>query len=161
MESMTLSSIQFSSDSVSELEQKRKSISIAKQDIKSISLRYGPIVERPTAQAIVGLILILLGLYLGIYPLYWAVLYNNLPSIRDHYPTIAGIKVFAYALPLVFIGAYLLQRLFIKRFYLLVLTNNDKRKLIFNDKLNLKEVRAFITNCNGSFRYEVRVEDIC
>jgi hypothetical protein len=159
MERMTLSSIQFSSDSVSELDQKKKSISIAKQDIKSISLKYGFIAERPIAQAIVSIGLIMLGLYLGFYPLYWTFVNNDLPSIHDDPPAPTRLKIFAYALPLIFIGAYLLQRLFIKRFYLLVHTENDMRKLVFNDKHNSEEIQAFIMNCNSSLGYGVKIKN--
>jgi hypothetical protein len=160
MESMTLSSIQFSSDSVSELDRKKKSISIARQDIKDISLKYGFIAERPMTQAVVSIGLIMLGLYLGFYPLYWMFVNNDLPSIHDDPPAPTRLKIFAYALPLIFIGAYLLQRLFIKRFYLLVHTNNDKRKLVFNDKHDLEEIQTFIMNCNSSLGYVVRTEDV-
>ncbi len=144
-----------SSDSIAELDGKRTSVSIARQDVREISLKFGFTAERPISQLVVGGILILLGLYLGVYPL-------NDMIVRGDYPWGWGsLKMFAYAVPLILLGGHYLNKLFAKRFYLLVRTDNDKRKLVFNDKLTEGEVVAFIMNCNSSLGYGVKVEGDC
>ena len=152
MESMILSSIEFSTESISELNGHRKSVSIARSDIRTVSLRYGFIAERPIAQAILSIVLVLTGLCLGVYPLYGMFLRNDFPS--------SGyvLKPFAYAVPLVLIGGYYFYMLFAKRFYLLVHTRTGERKLIFTDKLSVGEVLAFLMNCNNSLGYGVQIE---
>jgi hypothetical protein len=152
MKSMVLSSIEFSSDSVSELDGHRKSVSIAKADIQDIFLRHGHTAERPITQAVVSIILILLGFIMGVYPLYGMVVRHDLPF------SYAALKLFAFAVPLVFIGGFYLRPLFANRFYLLVYTKTGERKLVFNDKLSLEEVQSFVMNCNSSLGYGARIE---
>jgi hypothetical protein len=153
MDAISLSSIRISSDSIAELDGSRTSISIPRQDIINISLKYGSTSERPIAQFMVSVILVGLGLYLGVYPLADMIVRGN------YFSNLQSFKLFAYAVPLILLGGYYLNRLFIKRFYLLVYTNNDKRRLVFNDKLTEGEVQTFIMNCNNSLRYGVKIEE--
>jgi putative Mn2+ efflux pump MntP len=152
MESLVLSSIEFSPASVSELDGRSKSFTVSKADIENISLQYGFAVERPITQAIVSIVLILLGLVMGAYPLYGMLVRNDLPF------SYTALKLYAFAVPLVIIGGYYLRPFFVKRFYLLIYTRTDRRKLVFGDRISLGEVRAFVMNCNSSLGYEVKIE---
>ena len=152
MESMILSTIEFSADSVSELDGHSKAVTISRDEIKGISLRYGYSAERPTVQAIVGTVLVLLGLVLGVYPVCGMLLTGEFPS------TPAALKPIAFAVPLVLIGGYMFYTLLAKRFYLFVHTQSDKRKLVFRDKLSYGEVHAFLLNCNSTLGYGVQIE---
>jgi hypothetical protein len=150
---MNLSSIEVSEESISEMDGKWKSVSILRKDIVDISLKYGFTTERPVTQAAVNIVLIMLGLSLGVYPLYGVLLHHDFPS-EGAYP----LDIFAYAVPLIIIGVYLFYRMCAKRFYLLVRTEKDNRKLVFKDKVSQGEVKAFVMNCK-SLGYGVRIEE--
>ena len=152
MESMILSTVEFSADSISELDKGKKSISIRKSDIIAIALRYGFTAERPIVQGIIGGLLVLGGFVLGIIPIY-----RMIPQ-GDYGDGYNAIELFAYAVPLAIIGGYFLHASLAKRFYLLVRANTDKRKLVFTDNLSFGDVQAFLMNCKSSFGYEVVIE---
>jgi hypothetical protein len=150
---MILSTIEFRSDSISELDGKRRTVTISRNDMNVISLRHGFSVERPIAHAIIGIGLVALGFVLGVRPLYLVV------ANRDFGPEPCTLDIFAYAVPLILLGGYFIYSMMIKRYFLLVLTKSGtKRKLVFRGKLSFGEVCAFVMNCNSAFGYQVQIE---
>jgi hypothetical protein len=151
---MILSTIEFSAESVSELDGHSKAVTIPRNAIRSISLQYGYSAERPIFQAVIGTVLVLIGFILGVYPVAGMLLTGEFPL------TPAPLKLVAFAVPLVLIGVYMFYRLLVKRFHLVIYTTSDKRKLVFRDKLSLDQVHVFLLNCKSALGYSMQIETV-
>jgi len=152
---LRLSSVRISPERISELDDNHVIRSIEKKDIVSIVLKYGASSERLTVQIIASTILIILGIYVGIIP--------TLKLISDIYLE-TGVNVghlgkglFFLVFPICFIpfGIYLIWIGIRKRYYLLVKTSTDQRRILFSDDISFTEVSAFIDLAREKYLYPI------
>jgi hypothetical protein len=135
MENTTSGSIRFTAEEVQELDGNQIIVSVTRKEITSISFCYGEGVERPILQFIAGLIMCALGFVLGVYPI--------LGMFRGE--TVGepiAVKPFAFAAPLILIGVAVIIPIFRKSRYLLVITNNDRRKLTIRNASSAEVINS-------------------
>jgi len=141
MEKITCGNIQFSEESVHELDGKQVIVSIPKADIISITISFGESVEKPVLQFSAGIFMCILGFVIGVWP--------SIGFILHHVPVEPIVlKPFAFAVPLIFIGIAVIVPIFRKCHYLRVRTSSDERKLPIKG-CSLSEV----LNAGRSFGY--------
>jgi hypothetical protein len=123
MNNITSGNIRFTEEDIQELDGNQVVVSVPRKEITSISLRYGESVERPILQLLGGIILCVIGLVIGVRPIIW-VFFEREPVGEP-----VALKPFAFAAPLILIGAAVIIPIFRRSHYLLVTTKNDRRKL--------------------------------
>ena len=139
------STVGISEDSVSEYDRNVKILSVPIKNIHLISLEQGSPVERPIVQIFIGIMLLAMGIGLGVWPLLDIFSKNDLPS--NSY----SLWPFAFAVPLALIGFWFLMRFFQKRYFLLIETEKELRKLVFDTNVSDHEVRLFVDKANSLF----------
>jgi hypothetical protein len=122
----------FDVQSIILFDQHSRILSIAKKDIRRITLKYGFQSERPAVQAIFGFIVILLGFYFLIH------LISH--TLIDRIFYVADI-LSLFLLP---IGGWFIIDGFRKRFYFEVTLDNDKRKFPLGKNFDKDELHNFI-----------------
>ena len=103
--------------------------------------------------------MILIGLYLGLIPtgklIYDIYSHTGVDSGHSSYGS-KGLILILF--PLLFIlpfGIYSLLTTFQKRYYLLVITKNDKRKIVFNKIMPAHEITFFIHSAKEKYGYAI------
>jgi len=143
------SSVEITEDRISEFDRNKRVVSILRKDISEIVLKYGFVGERFLIQIICGLILILLSILFGFLPIY------HMFKADDSFSGVPAATMIAFAVPMAVIGILLITGLFKRRYYLLVQSNNNQCKIIFQNKIELQEVSHFIDTVNSNLKYEI------
>lgn len=150
---MKCSTVEITRQEVSEFDRSRKIISINRDDIDQIDLRYGVIGERILINIFVGIVLIVIGTIIGIFPLVPMFAYEYNPE------NFHGMKTFALAAPLIFVGVYHVGKLFSRRYYLLIRVGKRYRKIIFKDKIDDTAIHEYLNRANRLFGYDIQIND--
>ncbi len=123
METITSGNIRFSEESLQELDGTQVMVTIRKTDIFSIELSFGESVERPVLQLAAGVLMCLLGLMMGVWPMLGYFMSYELSARTPHFLPLVS------AATLIIFGAYTIAPIFRRCHYLLVRTSSGERKL--------------------------------
>jgi hypothetical protein len=124
--------VEFSVQGAALLDQQSKILSIAKKDIRKITLKYGFQSERPVAQAGFGVLLLLIGLYFIV---------NFILHILINRIVYMTMLLSILLLP---VGIWFIVDGLRRSLYFEVTLDNDKRKLPLGKKPGKEELRRFI-----------------
>lgn len=156
IDSITLSSVEFAPDRLSELDGKQIVKTIAKVEIEKLSLVYGPCSERPVRQVVVSILVILFGLYFGLIPTvkFAYDTYTN-TGVDVGHPFSKGLLFIVFPVFFIPYGISLFLGVARKRYYLYVKTKAARRKIVFNDVMSPQEVDFFIYTAMEKYGYVV------
>ncbi|MGC8494543.1 MAG: hypothetical protein ACP5SH_22700 [Syntrophobacteraceae bacterium] len=123
MKTITCGNIRFLEHEINELDGSQVLVSIPKSVILSITVCHGQSVEKPFRQVILGILMVLMGFVMGVWPLVSNVFSMGGPK--------GGSKllIFGFAVPLIPIGIYTVAPVFRASSYLLICTTSGTRKL--------------------------------
>lgn len=124
-------------------------MSVPRERILEVTLVYGTGAQRPIVQAAVSLIIVILGIFLGVLPLY-----HVLSKGMSNY----NLKGFAFALLLVPIGIWLLIEVLQRKYYLLVKTDKRAQKVVFKSSTKASEISEFIKKAQEDFGYNINIK---
>ncbi|MCM0082117.1 hypothetical protein L4X63_10995 [Geomonas sp. Red32] len=115
-------SVRFTETKIEELDDGQVMISIPKNEISSLQLSYGQTVEKPKTQLLAGSLLIIMGFFIGLWPL--------LGYLSESHPKGGAFgAIIGSALTLFVFGFYLIKPIFSKGYYILIVTNHGSRKV--------------------------------
>ncbi|MCD4720578.1 MAG: hypothetical protein K8S13_12080 [Desulfobacula sp.] len=143
------STVGISDECISEYDGKIEKIKIPINQIIRISLLYGNPIERPIGHLFVCLVLWGIGFGLGLWPLYTIV------TSGESYDSVYSFKIFCMAAPLILLGCWFFIRFFQKRYYFSVETNNDKRKIVFENSEDKQEIKSFTKQVNKKYGLQI------
>jgi hypothetical protein len=146
-----LDRVEISETEISEYDGHRKVVTISKDDVKEISIEYGFSEERPITSILIGLIILAPGVSLGLLPLF-QILSRLLRGEQVH----GNIGLYAFATPLIFIGAGLLFKTFKLSYFLKIVTNKSIKKLPFRKNIERAKIDLFAMECNKVFGYKIK-----
>lgn len=129
---MRFHNVEFSIQSISLLDQRSKIVSVAKEDIRIITLKYGFQSERPFVEVFFGIALVLSGLYFIV---------NFILHILVNRIAYTDMLLSILLLP---VGIWFIADGFKKRLYFEVTLDNDKRKFPLDKNPNKGELQKFI-----------------
>ena len=152
MNHLKFSTVEITEEEVAEYDGNKKIVAIERKDINTIDLKYGFIGEYFIVQIICGFVCIGISLILGFFPVIRMFSENDFPS------TYAILPTFAYAIPLIFIGLYLILSLLKRKYYLDVIFGNKRRKIIFQDDKSSIEIIDFVKKVNSGLGYHISIE---
>jgi hypothetical protein len=151
-----LSSVEITADRLAELDGNQAIVSIQKNEIMSISLKYGICSERTILQIIFSVFLIFIGLNFGLIPtckFFYDVYYHT--EVDFGYPYGKGLFLIIFLIFFIPFGIYSILISVQKRCYLLVKTKKDKRKIVFKDKIPFHEISFFLNNAKEKYGYAI------
>jgi hypothetical protein len=161
MKAISCSSIVADEFGLHETDHGKKFISIPWAEIDKITLTKSFQAERPLFQTIISLILILVGIFVGVYPLYMqAKIFFIEPSAafaRETHYSPRRFYLFASMATFVPFGLYILISTVRRRFCLEVKIGTKKRKLFFNKPILPQEAVMFSENISQSFNCHVGI----
>jgi len=137
--------VEFSAHGVALLDQQSKILSIPKQDIRQIILKYGFQSERPVAEAAFGVVLFLVGLYFIV---------NFVLHILINHTVYTTMLLSILLLP---VGVWFVLNGFRKRLYFEVWLDHDKRKFPLEKNPDKVELKKFIKTVS-QFGYFIDAE---
>jgi hypothetical protein len=146
-----LGNIEISENSVSEYDRNFKAVVIPKEEITTISLEHGFSEERPIISIIIGLITMVLGIGLGLLP----ILQMLQRSISGEYVH-GNMGIFAFSVPLLFIGGWFILKALRYNYFLKVDTTNRTRKMPFGKSIEKTAIQSFIEDCNSILGYNIQ-----
>jgi hypothetical protein len=140
--------LEISVDKIAEHQDGRRTVVIKRSAIRAIRLEHGFIAERPLRQVLFGLVLILLGVFLG-RGFWWRVLTSS--------PAPQASRFMFVAPPfLVALGALMFRDVIRRGWFLRVETESDARKLRITGNVDRVELMAFIGRVRDELGYDVR-----
>ncbi len=154
---LRLSSAEISNSSITEFQGEQPVLSIPRDQIHSISLRYGIKAERPILNVLIGGALIAVGVYI-IWPFVWEMVGPLFfaPGSKSA-PGYRAIRFAVLCLLVIPVGFFILQGLQ-KRYFLLITTRSGaRRKIVFDEDLPYNEIRSFIENVRAELGYDILV----
>lgn len=136
--------IAISETEIAEYDGHKKVVVIPIDDIKETVIEYGFSEERPITSIIIGFICLAPGVSLGLLPIY-SYFSRFLKGER-----IGGgnVGLFAFAVPLIFIGVYFIFKVFRRSYFLKIVTNTSNRKLPFNRNTEKTNIDIFSKECS-------------
>ena len=152
---LRLSSAEISNSSITEFQGEQPVLSIPRDQIHSISLRYGIKAERPILNVLIGGALIAVGVYI-IWPFVWQMVGPLFfaPGSKPA-PRFPAIRFAVLCLMLIPVGFFILQGLQRRYFLLITTQTGGKRKIVFDQALPYNEIRSFIENVRAEFGYDI------
>ena len=151
---MKYSTVEITEEEVAEYDGNTKIVAIERKDINTIDLKYGFIGENFIVQIICGFVCIGISMILGFFPVFRMFSEGDFPS------TVAILPTFAYAMPLILIGLYLILSLLKRKYYLDVVFGNKRRKIIFQGDKSSVEIIDFVKNVNSGLGYHISIDKI-
>ena len=148
---MKLGTVDITREEIAELEGKCKIVSIKRNEIHDVQLKFGISGERIIATISCGLFLVAVGIILGVMPV------SHIFINNDFNFSLYGWKTFVCAVPSIIIGLYLIKTPLERRYYLLVTLQNETRKVIFKNKIDYIELESYIKKINNLFGYNIRI----
>jgi hypothetical protein len=118
-------------------------LQIRRKDIQSTHLSFGASEERPLAMIVFGILFIGIGLLPVKHIISWFLEGGTLVDLE--------LAMLASIIPGVGLIAYGVRR----RFFLLVNTGTDKRKLVFDSTTQKSDVEQFIQQARSQFQFEI------
>lgn len=159
-EGTTLSSVQITSERISELDSGQIVKTIERAKIISISLKYGISSERTILQVAFSIILIGAGLFFGLIPVGEMLLdayYHQ--EVKIGRAGGRGLIFLIFSIFFIPFGVSTLLSAIRKRFYLAVKTTNDQRKIIFDDDISFIDIKIFIESVKLNYGYDIRLDN--
>jgi hypothetical protein len=135
----------FSFNSMVLFDQRSQILSVAKSDIRRITLKYGFQSERPIVEAIFGLFVIVLGFYFFVHLILHTIVYRIF-YVDD-----------ILSLLLLPTGGWFIVNGFRKRLYFDVVLDNDKRKFPLGKNPDKDELKKFIKTA-AQLGYSIEAE---
>jgi hypothetical protein len=148
--------IEITENEVAEFDRNRKIVAIPKDQIEEISLEYGFSEERPITSIVIGFLLLLLGIGFGLIPIMGIILQITNDEL------VGGSRnfgVFAFAIPLLFLGAWFVFKTFKYRHFLKVVTSSNTRKLPFGKSIAKASIESYVKECNRAFGYNILLKN--
>ena len=155
MDSIRCSTVQVTASDICEIDNDKIIIAVPKNEATKIILAHGYQANRPLIQIAIAAVLLSLGYFAGIHPITNYIINligNPEAAIR---PTVYTIFMALIWTP---IGIYLVIDALKQRYYLLVETDTNKQKIVFQDKISKNEVYNFVNSIRDQFRYSIRSE---
>lgn len=135
-ESLEHGGIRFSTDLLAEVDRGHPVIRIPREDVRRIALRWGFQAPRPIVQAILGIGLLLAGVY---------ILVKIILELMAHGGEVSGRLLIALVI-VGLLGGWLFFEAFKRGYYLEVRTEKRAEKLRFNRRLSREEIEEFIAS---------------
>ena len=145
-----LENIEISENDVSEYDKSLKVVVIPRDKIYTITLEYGFSEERPIISISFGFVTICLGVWFGLLP----ILRMLLRFINGEH-VYGNVGIFAFSVPLLFIGGWFIIKAFRYSYFLKVATIKTTRKMSFGKSIEKTTVQSFIEECNAAFGYNI------
>lgn len=136
-------SVEVSDEGLSEMDRGRRSVFVPREEIRGIELSYGLGSERPLAGVIVGVILLLV----GIWPL--MTLYSVLTE-GGRFP-VGMITPAAFLC----VGGWLIYFSLKKRLHFLIRTERDRRKILFHGKIKQEDLMELLRAAEKDFGHSI------
>ncbi len=155
MDEIKLSTVKISQKGISEINGNKDSVFVPREHIHFINLLYGCGAQRPIMQTVLGTALTLIPLYFFLPPLL------EIINFQDNAGSQSGGNAFKFiVLPLMFapFGIFFLMEVFVKTFYLIIKTETENKKIVFQDKVSQPELYQFIEQANNDFGYSITSE---
>jgi len=144
IEENVFANVEISESGIYEISGRRRIVNIPRSQIRNITFTRTIAAERPIAQIVFALLLIVVGLYGFKAILQWltegGILYIDISF---------GYLLF---LPL---GGWLLMSAIKKKMLLLVKMDSDQRKVVFNQNHEIEKVREFLSKSQRQFGYHI------
>lgn len=156
---LKLSSVEITDSFISEKEGNQTILSLSRNQIKSISLGRGLNAERPIIEIVIGIAFLVVSVYIS-WPFFWAIWESIFlhPGYKDApLPSVAKFSILG--LLFVPIGLSFITKALRRRYFLLIETNKDKRKILFYDNLTYYEIRSFLENASKTYGYIIKMQD--
>lgn len=153
--SLRCSKVTISATTISELDGDRVVISIPREQIRQIKLRYDTDVRKPFCQYFLGFSLLSLGL-IGLVVTFFASTGGASLILNDSGNFVLPLVPIALWL-MVGIGAWLLIGIFRARYHLWIDTENGTHKIFFDKTVDIQEIRQFIRQAHLNFGYSIEV----
>ena len=157
---MKLSTVEITEKNISEMDNKRLILSISREKITQISLRFGIPAEKPLRECLFYLLLLFVGLVVGVLPMLAYFINPNSPGYwLPYYVGKTAHPIFIFTITAAFFpfGIYLLFQSFKKKYYLEIFTGNDKRKIVFRDSITHENVLEFIDKIQRTYGYKILI----
>jgi hypothetical protein len=135
-ESLEHGGIRFSTDLIAELDRGRSVIRIPREDVRRIALCWGFQAPRPFVQAVLGIGLLLAGIY---------ILVRIIMELMAHGGQVVGRLLIGLVI-VGLLGGWLLFEAFKRGYYLEVRTEKRTEKLRFNRRLSRAEIEEFVAS---------------
>jgi hypothetical protein len=149
--------VQFTPDKLVEVGSKvqsREVLSIPRDDIEKIVLKYGLASERPIIDVLIGSGFLLAGLYIGM-PLLFSYFSDLSQGTSVRAPSAKFVGFGLMFIPFAIMFFYLALR---KRYYFYVQLRKDKRKIIFDREVYPERIRSFIQEANSKLGWQVGID---
>ena len=147
-----LGNIEISENDVSEYDRNLKAVVISKKEIAKISLEHGFSKQRPIISIIIGLITLTFGIGLGLLPIL-----QMLQRLINGEYVHGNMGIFAFSVPLIFIGGCFILKTLRYNYYLKVDTINRTRKMPFAKSIEKAAIQSFIEDCNRILGYNIQL----
>lgn len=134
-------SVEVSDDGIAELDEGRRNVFVPRAEIREVQLSYGLGSERPLATTILGLVLLVVGLW----PLGNLILVLARGGVF-YVEAIAGVAFVA-------LGVWLIRFALRKRLHLLVRTERQRRKLLFHGNVTQEGLVELLRAAERDFGY--------
>jgi hypothetical protein len=136
-------SVEVSDEGLAEMDRGRRNVFVPREEIREVELSYGLGSERPLAGIIVGVILLLV----GIWPL--MSLYSVLTEGGTFYVEMITPAAFLC------VGGWLIYFSLKKRLHFLVRTERDRRKILFHGKIKHEDLMELLRAAEKDFGYSI------
>jgi hypothetical protein len=137
--------IRFSRDLLAEVDRGHPVIRIPREDVLRIALRWGFQAARPVVQAVLGIGLLLAGVY---------ILLKIILELMAHGGEVEG-KLLIGLVIVGLLGGWLFFEAFKRGFYLEVLTGKRAEKLRFDRRLSLSEIEVFLASVQSRLGWTI------
>lgn len=158
--SLIYCSVRIKGDEIAELDEKyddKVVLAIPKDKVKQLSLLFGRASERPLMDFIIGFLFLAAGLFIAL-PLLKNI-YDTAISLETEYFSPQAVKTLGAPLLFFLFSFYFFFLAFRKRYFLLVKTNKDFRKIIFKGKVKEEYLLEFIEKVSKIFGWKITLDE--
>jgi len=146
-ESLEHGGIRFSADLLAELDRGHPIIRIPREDVRRIALLWGFQAPRPVVQAVLGIGLLLAGIY---------ILVKIILELMAHGGNVLG-KLLIGLVIVGLLGGWLFFEAFKRGYYLEVRTEKRVEKLRFDRRLSRDEIEEFIASVRSQMGWMIEI----
>lgn len=149
-----LGNIEISESEISEYDRNLKAVIIPKERIATISIEHGISEERPIISILIGLIILSFGIGFELLPISRMLLRSiNGESVHGN------MGIFAFAVPLLFIGVWFILKTMRYSYFIKVATVKRTRKIPVGKSAQKTEIQSFIEDCNSTLGYNILLKE--
>jgi hypothetical protein len=142
-QSLACAGIQCDGKSLREIDSGRVMVLLPRADIRRIILRHGSPAQHPVIQVIAGFVLLAIGLFPALHLLHW-MRYGGTIILEEN---------LLFLFPV--LGIWFIYGGFVRRHFLEVEIPIGNKKLQFQGKPQLREIRSFLKAAENRFGYKV------